>query len=75
MKNPIKEIKSKIKLAKIWVIILWIIFVALIINSICLTYKVHKLEKQNYDWYEKSENKTCGSETCGGGESQKCGNH
>ena len=46
MIKKIKEIKQKIKLAKIWAIIFAIIFVLLIINSICLTYKVHNLETQ-----------------------------
>jgi len=46
MIKKIKEIKKKIKLAKIWAIIFAIIFVLLIINSICLTYKVHNLETQ-----------------------------
>jgi len=46
MIKKIKEIKQKIKLAKIWAIIFAIIFVLLIINSICLTYKVHYLETQ-----------------------------
>ena len=44
MFKKIKEIKKKIKLAKIWAIIFGIIFLALIVNSICLTYKVHNLE-------------------------------
>lgn len=44
-----KNIKKKIKLAKLWAIIFWIVFLLLILNSICLTYKVHKLEKMNYN--------------------------
>jgi len=44
MFKKIKDIKKKIKLAKIWAIIFAIIFIALIANSICLTYKVIKLE-------------------------------
>ena len=44
MLKKIKDIKKKIKLAKLWAIIFAIIFIALIINSICLTYKVIKLE-------------------------------
>ncbi len=44
MLKKIKEIKRKIKLAKIWAIIFWIIFTLLIINNIYLTYKVHNLE-------------------------------
>jgi hypothetical protein len=46
MLKKIKDLKKKIKLAKIWAIIISIIFLLLIINSICLTYKVHKLENQ-----------------------------
>jgi len=75
MKNPIKEIKKKIKTAKIWAVIFWIIFLALIVNSVCLTYKVHKLEKQNHFWYEKHDKKTCGGQACGNEEVNKCGNH
>jgi len=46
MIKKIKDIKKKIKLVKIWAIILGIIFILLIINSICLTYKVKVLETQ-----------------------------
>ncbi len=46
MLKKIKNIKKKIKLAKIGVIIFTIIFILLIINSICLTYKVHNLEQK-----------------------------
>jgi len=41
-----KKLRNKIKLAKIWALIFSIIFLALIINSICLTYKVNQLNKQ-----------------------------
>ncbi len=40
-----KKIKRKIKLVKIWVIIFWITFFALILSSIYLNYKVIQLEK------------------------------
>lgn len=46
MFKKIKNIKKKIKLAKVWVIIFAIIFIALIANSICLTYKIIQLENQ-----------------------------
>ena len=39
-----KKLKKKIKLAKVWGVIFSVIFLALIINSICLTYKVIQLE-------------------------------
>ena len=44
MLKKIKEIKKKIKLAKIWAIIFWIIFVLLIVNNIYNTYKINNLE-------------------------------
>lgn len=40
------NIKKKIQLAKTWAIILWIILIALIINSIYLTYKVIELDRK-----------------------------
>lgn len=46
MFNKIKEIKQKIKFAKIWVIIVWLLFIALIINSIYLTCKVIELDRK-----------------------------
>ena len=78
MKNPITEIKQKIKQVKIWVAILAIIFLALIINSICLTYKVYELEKQTYTkWeYSKQEKAPCNNGGCNKNhEVHECGNH
>jgi cell division protein FtsL len=46
MFKKIKDIKKKIKFAKIWAIIFAIIFISLIINSICLTIKVHQLQTE-----------------------------
>ena len=46
MFKKIKELKKKIKLAKIWVIIFGLIFISLIVNSIYLTYKVHNLQTE-----------------------------
>ena len=46
MFKKIKNIKKKIKLAKIWAVVFALIFIALIVNSICLTYKVVKLENR-----------------------------
>ena len=46
MFKKIKDIKKKIKFAKIWAIIFAIIFLALIFNSICLTIKIHNLNNQ-----------------------------
>ena len=46
MLKKIKDIKKKIKLAKIWVIIFALIFISLIVNSIYLTVKVNSLETQ-----------------------------
>lgn len=51
-----QKIKNKIKLAKIWAIIFALIFLALIINSICLTYKVIQLEKQSYSQFDNNNN-------------------
>ena len=77
MKNPIKEIKQKIKVAKVSGVIFAIVFLALIVNSICLTYKVHKLEKDNYNYsgVKSHDKNTCGSKTCNKSEGQTCGNH
>lgn len=46
MFKKVKDIKQKIKFAKIGAIIFWIVFLLLIINSIYLTVKVYKLENQ-----------------------------
>ncbi len=46
MFNKIKEIKRKIKLAKIWAIIFAVIFIILVLNNIYLTYKVISLQNQ-----------------------------
>ncbi len=46
MLKKIKDIKQKIKFAKIGAIIFWIIFLALIVNSVYLTVKLHKLQKK-----------------------------
>ena len=59
-----KKLKKKIKLAKVWVVIFSVIFLALIVNSICLTYKVIQLEKQNNIQSEYTNN-----------DKTQCGNH
>jgi len=41
-----KKLRNKIKLAKIWALIFSIIFLALIINNLYLTYNVYQLNKQ-----------------------------
>ena len=39
------KIKNKIKIAKIWVIIISVLFLAMIISNIYLNYKVYKINK------------------------------
>ena len=48
MLKKIKDIKKKIKFAKVGAIIFWIVFLSLIINSVYLTIKVNKLQKKIY---------------------------
>ena len=53
MFKKLKDIKKKIKIAKISAIAFAIIFLALIVNSVYLTYKVHKLsENYNHSCHE-----------------------
>ena len=58
-----KKLKKKIKLAKVWIAIFSVIFLALIVNSICLTYKVIQLEKQNniQNEYTNHDKSQCGN--------------
>ena len=46
MFKKVKDIKQKIKFAKIGAIIFWVVFLLLIINSIYLTVKLHKIQKK-----------------------------
>lgn len=50
------KIKKKIKLAKTWAIILWIILIILIINNIYLTYKVMEFNSILNNWTETRNN-------------------
>ena len=74
MFKKLKDIKKKIRLAKVWAIIFGIIFLGLVINSICLTYKVHKLSKNSNHICEKYNDHN--EKSCGKYEGkEKCENH